>query len=709
MIESSRPSITRQGDNCWRRENASRIAFAIDGEAYFRAVREALLQATETIFILGWDIHSQVLLVRDAGHDDHPRELGPLLDYIARERGVEVYILSWDFAMIYLLEREHFPLYALNWKTHSRVHFCMDAKHPVGASQHQKIVVVDDSVAFCGGFDLSKWRWDTPEHRLEDERRIDPDGNAYPPFHDLQMVVQGDAAEALGELARDRWQRATDCSLPGPRRDRGNDPWPDSLRVAARDAAVAISRTFPAYEGREAVTEVERLHIDAIAAAGQVIYMENQYLTSHRIGEALTARLAEPEGPEIVIVLPRQTGGWLEQQTMDVVRSRLVSKLREADRHDRLRIYYPRLAASDESGLMVHAKLMIIDERFVLIGSANLSNRSMGLDSECNLSLEAGQDEKLRGVIGQLRKQLLAEHLGVDCGDVDAGLSARDGLIAAIESLRSEGRTLQPLDTSVDPAVDKLVPESALIDPERPVDPDELLSHLVAREQQAHGVHRAVLGVATLVLLLALAAAWRWTELGNLLDLDALIQRARSLSLHPAAPLMVTAGFALACSLAVPLTLLVVAAVLAFGAVNGFLYAFAGAQLGALLSYWAGSFGGRDLVRRYAGKRLNSVSRQLSERGILAIVTLRIVPVAPFAVINLVAGASHISLRDFVIGTFLGLLPGLTAIALFGEGLEQSLRDPDMGSLAWLAALVAALAALIFWLRRLLGRRRAGS
>ncbi len=709
MIENSRLSIIRQGDNCWRREDASRVAFAIDGQAYFRAVREALLQATETVFILGWDIHSELLLEREGGQDDHPRQLGPLLDYIARERGVQVYVLSWDFAMIYLLEREHFPLYALNWKTHSRVHFHMDASHPVGASQHQKLVVVDDAIAFCGGFDLSKWRWDTPEHRLEDERRTDPDGNSYPPFHDLQMAVEGAAASALGELARDRWQRATGRKLSAPQQPAGSDPWPASLQAVARDVQVAIARTYPAYEGREAVAEIESLYLDSIAAAFATIYIENQYLTSHRTGEALAQRLAEPEGPEVIIVLPRETGGWLEQQTMDVLRARLVSKLRDADCHDRLRIYYPRLASADEVALMVHAKLMLVDDRILLIGSANLSNRSMGLDSECNLALEAGTDEELRGTIRQLRSQLLAEHLGVDAGRVDAALDGGGGLIEVIESLHSDGRTLQPLDASVDPKVDKLVPESALIDPEQPVEPNELLSHLVAPEQQSQGVRRAVLGVGTLVLLLAMAAAWRWTELGDLLDLDSLIGQARALASHPAAPLLVTAVFALASSLAVPLTLLVVAAVLAFGAVEGFLYSLAGALLSALLSYWAGRFAGRDLVRRYAGKRLNKVSRQLSERGILAIVTLRIVPVAPYAVINLVAGASHISLRDFTIGTLLGLLPGLTAIALFGEGLEQSLRDPDLGSLAWLAALVAALVALIIWLRRVLARRQAGS
>lgn len=709
MTESSLPAITRPGENCWRRENASRIAFAIDGEAYFRAVREALLQATETVFILGWDIHSELLLERDDGHDDHPRELGPLLDYIARERGVKVYVLSWDFAMIYLLEREHFPLYALNWKTHSRVHFHMDDRHPVGASQHQKIVVVDDCLAFCGGFDLSKWRWDTPEHRVEDERRVDPDGKTYPPFHDLQMLVDGEAARALAELARQRWRRATGRSPVAPVDTPAEDPWPPSLEPLARDVEVAIARTLPAHAEQAEVREVERLYLDSIAAASGSIYIENQYLTSHRVGDALGKRLAEADGPEVVIVLPRETGGWLEQQTMDVLRARLVDKLREADEHDRLRIYYPRLSDSDEVALMVHAKLMIVDDRLLHIGSANLSNRSMGLDSECDLALEAGPDDDLEEVISGFRNKLLAEHLGVEAAQVERALDDRGGLIAAIESLHSEARTLQPLDTSVEPAVDQLVPESALIDPEKPVDPQQLLSTLVAEEQQPHTLRRAALGVGLLLILLGLAAAWRWTPLGDMLDPDSLVQQAQSLSSHPATPLVVTLGFALAATLAVPLTLLVVAVVVAFGALYGFIYALVGAQLSALLSYWIGWVAGRAPIRRYAGERLNSVSEQLSKRGILSTITLRIVPVAPFAVINLVAGASHISLRDFALGTLIGLLPGLGAIALFGEGLLQSLRDPDLSSFALLAALVLALAAFIYWLRRLLQQRQASS
>ncbi len=73
--------------------------------------------------------------------------------------------------MLYLLEREWMPLYKLDWRTHRRLSFRLDAKHPTGGSHHQKFIVVDDSVAFVSGFDLSRSRWDTSEHRCEEPRR----------------------------------------------------------------------------------------------------------------------------------------------------------------------------------------------------------------------------------------------------------------------------------------------------------------------------------------------------------------------------------------------------------------------------------------------------------------------------------------------------------------------------------------------------------
>jgi phospholipase D1/2 len=115
---------------------------------------------------------------------------------------------------------------------------------------------------------------------------------------------------------------------------------------------------------------------------------------------------------------------------------------------------------------------------------------------------------------------------------------------------------------------------------------------------------------------------------------------------------------------------------------------------------------GRDLVRRYAGERLNNLSKQLSRRGLLTIITLRIVPVAPFSVINLVAGASHIRFRDFALGTLVGLLPGIIAIALFADSVIHSIRDPEASSFAWLAGVVIVIALTVLWLRKWLRGNR---
>jgi phosphatidylserine/phosphatidylglycerophosphate/cardiolipin synthase-like enzyme/uncharacterized membrane protein YdjX (TVP38/TMEM64 family) len=707
MPQEEHNAVLQQGDNCWRQENARRVAIAIDGEAYFRAVREAILAARRSVFILGWDIHSRLKLVRDNEQDGFPEELGELLDFAARQRAVDVYVLSWDFAMIYVVEREPLPLYALNWKTHSRVHFHMDDRHPVGASQHQKIVVVDDAVAFCGGLDLSKWRWDTPQHGIDDQRRVDPDGKPYPPFHDVQMLVDGDAAAALGELARERWRRATGDEIEKAATNATHDPWPASLQAVMHDVPVAIARTTADYAGRKGAREVERLYLDSIAAAERFIYIENQYLTAHCIRDALASRLEESDGPEVVIVMPQKTGGWLEQHTMDVLRARLVKRLHEADQGERLRLYYPQLSPSSDTALMVHAKVMVIDDRLLRVASSNLSNRSMGLDCECDLAIEAESGTDTEGAIKHIRERLLSEHLGVQPATLGEAMQSEQSLIKAIESLRGGERTLQPLDTAVDPEIDQLVPESALIDPEQPIDAQRFVTHFVPEEHKPHTARRAVLGALTLAALLGLAAAWRWTALGEWLDIDTLIRQAQSLNAHPAAALVVIAAIAVAATLAVPLTLLVVAAVLAFGSLAGFFYSLAGAELSALLSYAAGQGMGRDLVRRYAGERLNSVSKKLSNRGVLTIVTLRIVPVAPFVVVNLVAGASHISFRDFALGTLVGLLPGLVAIAFFADGLLRSIRDPEFDSIAWLAAVVLMIAVVTVWLRKWLRGRQA--
>lgn len=697
------------GRNCWRLEHARRVAFLVDGAAYFSAVRAAARKARHSIFILGWDIDSRVRLVPEGADDGLPEPLGDFLNALAkRSRKLRIFILDWDFAMLYAPDREVLPRYKLGWRTHRRVLFELDGAHPVGSSHHQKVVVIDDAMAFVGGIDLTHCRWDTPEHRAEDSRRRHPGGEACPPFHDVQVAVDGEAAAALGELARERWRRATGkapkVSSPGD----AEDPWPESLEADLEDVPVGIARTLPKYDGHEEVQEIKALHLDAIAAARHALYLENQYFSAASIGNALAQRLAEPQGPEVALVSRSEDNTWLEEATIGVMRARLHRRLCDSASNDRYGSFSPQVPDLEDGFLNVHSKLLIADDEFVTIGSANLNNRSMGFDSECNLAIEARGQERVRKAIRAFRHRLLAEHLGKDENVVAAKEQETGSLLRTIEALRGGERSLEPLNPEVPDSVDALVPPGDVIDPERPIEAKRLIAKMVPSEVQASLVGRVLVIGGLFALFLGLAGAWRWTELSEWLSPGRLRELGEWLRQMPASPVLVLGAFVVGTLLVVPVTGMIAAAVLVFGPWLGAVYSFGGALLGAAVTYGLGRAAGRGTVRRIAGSRLDRLSRELGRRGVLAVATVRIVPVAPFTVINLVAGTTHINLRDFLIGTVIGLAPGITAAALFIDRILAALRDPGPGTVGVLVGLSALLVVGMALLRRSLRRRHAG-
>jgi phospholipase D1/2 len=355
------PSILEVGRNCWRLQPADRAAFLIDGAAYYRAFRKAAVQAERSIMILGWDFDSRVRMLSDEESDGFPPCLGDFMQaLLARRRTLHVHVLIWDFHLVYAFEREWWPLSAL--RAHRRLHFRMDGTHPVGASHHQKVAVIDDAVAFVGGLDLAQCRWDTPEHLPNHPLRVFSDGRPCRPFHDVQMMVDGKAALSLGTHFRIRWSRATGHHIPSPSAALRHAPWPSTVKPDMEMVRVGISLTEPTYMDRSEVRQVERLYLDAIQAARRYIYIETQYLTSSTLGAALLERLQEPGGPEIVIILHPNSDGWLEQYTMDVLRGRVLKRLRAADTHQRLGLYYPQIPGLGPQCISLHSKVLIVDD-----------------------------------------------------------------------------------------------------------------------------------------------------------------------------------------------------------------------------------------------------------------------------------------------------------------------------------------------------------
>ncbi|MFB1294009.1 phospholipase D-like domain-containing protein [Mycobacterium sp. pW049] len=456
MRTTSGERLLRPGDTCWRTARADRFSRIVDGADYLADVKSAMLRAKHRIMLIGWDFDYRTAFEADGATLPGPNHLGPFLHWLVwRRPDLRVYLLKSNLRLLAAFDGFWFgvaPVGLLNVITNPRMHFAVDGAHPPGAVHHQKIVVVDDAVAFCGGIDLTLGRWDTREHLGKDSRRKGA-GQPYGPRHEVATVCDGEAARALAEQARYRWHAATGEQLEPITMRR--TIWPRGVSNPLRDVEIGIARTLPALPQREEVREVEALNMAAVAAAEKVIYLENQYLAARTLALALAERLREPDGPEVIIVLPRSSESRLEQQSMDSARQRLLQLLWDADTHGRLGVYWP--VARGGVPVYVHSKVMVIDDRLLRIGSSNLNNRSLGFDSECDIALEAVPDtadqEQIAGEIALARDDLLAEHLGVSVDEFREESAGHGSLLAAVDSLRGIGRSLRkftPTQTSAD-------------------------------------------------------------------------------------------------------------------------------------------------------------------------------------------------------------------------------------------------------------------
>jgi len=350
--------------------------------------------------------------------------------------------------------------------------------------------------------------------------------------------------------------------------------------------------------------------------------------------------------------------------------------------------------------------VMIVDDRFATVGSANLSDRSMGLDTECNIAIEANGEARIVEAIRRFRYRLLGEHLGVAPADVEEAHRREGRLNAAIESLHRPGqRTLATMDPPLDATLDAIVPDHSVLDPEKPVDADALVADLVTEPQTRRGTRARVFAlVGSLVVMGAAALAWRYTPLREWLDLGRIVADSKGLGHSPLSVLAALLAFVGGGLVFVPVTVMIAATVLVFGPVEGAFYALAGSLLSAATTYAVGRALGREFVRNVAGRRLNELSRRLARKGLFAMTVVRLLPIAPFSVVNGVAGASHIGWRDFLLGTVLGMTPGIVLTAAFMDRAVAVVRDPGVDTVVVLVAVVA-LAFAFFWpLQKRLGR-----
>jgi phospholipase D1/2 len=699
-------TIFATNSNVWRVEHAARFSVLIDGAAFFSAVREAALQARRSIVIVGWDLDSRTRLVGESGKpsDPHPAELAAFLGALVDARpDLNVHLLLWDYSLLYATEREPFPLLALQWKTPSRIHFSLDAHVPLGASQHQKIVVIDDRIAFSGGLDLTGRRWDTSAHDFHNPWRVDPSGKPYRPFHDVQAMVDADAARALSEIVRERWRCVTAEELP--RFESPGDPWPASVQPDFADVRVGIARTQSAMDCSAGETrEVENLFLDSIDTAERSLYVENQFFTSSLIARRIAARMQAKPQLETLLVGPQNHESWIEARTMRNGRIRFMRTFAEAGVADRVRLVYPRVeTATAATDTMMHSKVMIIDDRFLRIGSANLNNRSMGTDTECDLAIEASNDGE-RARILNVRDRLIADHCGVSPEDVAEFFASGRGLLDAAQTLSGRGHSLRPVDDGKPDPREMARYVEGIADPERPVAASTFAAMELSGQAPRQTLGTIVKLAGVLLVLGGLTLAWHFTPLANLLKPASVEEMMTTFAVSPWSPVYVMGAYLAGGLVAFPLIVLIAATAAVFGPLLGFAYAFAGSIASAVVTYGVGAWLGGRPLQSLLGPRLNRIRDVISRSGILSVAAVRLVPVAPYTIVNMVAGACHIRLIDYVVGTALGLLPGLLLMSALGHQIFRFIIAPTAADIVPLAVAAVIWVLLVFGAQRLVVR-----
>ena len=447
------------GDTVWRVERADRLSILMENGAYFDALASALSKAKRSVVVLGWQFDPRTRLDPETRHGDKQAEIGHLLRMMVKTRPeLDVRLLIWKSPLLIAASQGFYPHKSQAWVRKRRVEFRLDSPGPIGACHHQKAIIIDDAVAFCGGGDISVDRWDSDQHLDDDPRRCQPSGVFSAPRHETMCVMDGAAAKALGDLARERWFKATWERIVPETVD--SDPWPEGLAVDFHDTPVGIARTEPSYGGRHEVRENERLHVEAIRGARKLIYMENQYFTSPVIAHALAERLDEPDGPEIVLVSTGSSPSWFDSMTMDTARAEVLFRLESADRHNRFFAFTPHTSTGER--IIVHAKMSIIDDEVIRIGSTNLNNRSFGFDTECDVAAAPGTAAG-REAIQRFRHRTLGHWIGVTTNEFAAAEAVSGSIGEAVQ--RFDTGRMRLLGATPPTRMEQVIAEFQLGDP----------------------------------------------------------------------------------------------------------------------------------------------------------------------------------------------------------------------------------------------------
>ncbi len=675
-----------EGVSIWRTAAVEKMRFLVNGEEYYQAIYEQIKKAEKSICILAWQLDFGTRLVRKNPSSTAYSLEEVLLERLNEKPELQVYILVWDHLLLYAQDREKFNQLKVFLSFPSRVHFHLDSEHPFWASHHAKIVIFDGKIAYSGGMDIAVGRWDSSPHLSANPHRVDTTVSQYPPYHDIMVELQGPVLEPLIEYFRARW-KFSGCTHALD----AVEPSPEALIENEDCIPCYLVRTAPQYKSQHAVHEIEESYLALIRAAKRDIYIENQYISSEAIVNALGLRLKEPDGPYISIILPYLDSPNLEGFAMGTSVGLLIEKLMEHDEFGRLAVYYPLTIDTQEHKVKVHSKLMLVDDETLMIGSANLNERSMGLDTELNFIFSAQERPVVKDHIRKLKKKTLSSFTGREIKDEELSEAALQTILATSKCFRKFREASKSTELKI------WAKENLPLDYKDPLAPERILERSI--DAGKAGTWKRMVRNFLVVIFIVAAGIYIGSNYNQTVQpmFDAFLGYIETQKLSP---VLLVLGFGVLGGIFFPVNLFIIGMGLIFGTLEAILYCLIGVVLASLTSFLLGQWIGIKFFRKVFKRKVSKFYTFFSRSHWTEVAVLRMIPFAPFSFIGLVAGAIEVPLKHFLLGSFAGNLPGVVLLLVFERSLIDFLREPSAQGAILLMALVGFFGYAIYKVKK---------
>jgi uncharacterized membrane protein YdjX (TVP38/TMEM64 family) len=505
------------------------------------------------------------------------------------------------------------------------------------------------------------------------------------------MVSSGPVVADFAQLVRWRWQRVAEETPINIREDARIDEnaplpeaWPEDYPPLFENVECALARTIPFMDEVEPAQEVRHMLLDLIGEAESVIYIENQFTTRQEIAEALNKQLKLKPNLSVIIVSSYEPKGKFECEAFWASRIEFKAILEKGIDSERVKLTYSSI--EDMQGRKaykrIHSKVMTIDNKYLVIGSSNLSNRSMTLDTEIDTVL-FGNSKDNQACIEQVRNDLLAEHTGRDIDAMPEIFNSQYPVEALMQGQIAHGYVLTEVRDEVFTEHSVKNVFRSLSDPEEPLisvptfDGDAL----PARNPKRRSI-MILIGVAIIAVLGGLmfwasqSIPWLSSD-----SINAFLEKSRGTYFALPTVLLV---YVVGGVLFFPVTVLSLAVAAIFGPIWGPIYGIMGALMSSAIMFGVGKLSGNAGLRKIGGPKVAAVDQKLKRSGVVGVAAIRMLPIAPFSLVNLVAGISSIGIFQFLVGTFLGMFPPMIAKGLVGDSIAQIWQSPSIETISYL-------------------------